>query len=167
MRKRFGVNGCKTVNEQNQQYNIDELLRIYGICYQLDELDKLDAKIEKLDSANLNEAKEIIIERRLARQRELLEGLVENTLFCRNYSIFLLDDTMFKAATVDKNISLVALIETAWHVANRNTAINNIKGKRCNMLIVCITTFAMVTVVFLEFSYINSAIKGAYLWKCQ
>ncbi len=235
------VYNAYTVNEANEPYDIDEMLRMYGIQYRPDELDRLDAKIEKLDPSNLKEVREIIIARRIKRQRELLEGLINEradvdhiekiieialheidkqsaikqsietkagiilaffgvmvsflfqseellkfikevfesnmitaywialraievcwvitallvlffavaTLFCQRYSIFLLDDNVIKVATIDKNISLVTLIETAWHVANRNTIINNKKGKRCNMLIISIMAFAVDTVVFL------------------
>lgn len=223
------------------QYDIDEILRKHGIQYRPDELDKLDAKIEKLDPSNLKEVKEIIIASRLKRQKELLEGLITKridvnhieklfeialheidkqttikqsietkvgivlaffgviisvlfqfdqfpkfvkgifegnavsaymiifgivvacwiasgllvlvfavaTLFCQKYSVFLLNDEALKAASADKNISLVTLIETAWHVVNRNTVINNIKGKRCNKLIISTIAFVAVTFVFL------------------
>lgn len=71
------------------------------------------------------------------------------TLRCQDYSVFLLDDIMIRAAVEDKNVSLVSLIETAWHVANRNSVINSKKGKRCNLLLASIVIFVIITMAFL------------------
>lgn len=222
------------------KYSVDEMIEKYGIHYQPDELDKIDIQIEKLDSSNTNELKKIIADRRLKRQRDLLNGLLTGnaeedhieklldialheideqtsvkqsietkagillaffgvivsvlfqskdllefikvisegdiitlykvilwiielgwgitglsvlvfaviTLRCQDYSVFLLDDDMLRVAEADKRMSIVSLIETAWHVANRNRVINSKKGKRCNFLLISIVIFAIITIGF-------------------
>lgn len=230
-----------TDTKDEKKYNIDEMLKKYGINYQSDELDEIDIQIEKLAPSNRKELKKIIAERRLKRQRDLLIGLLTGsaeerhiekildiaiheidkqtsikqsietkagillaffgvvvsvlfqsdglldsiraisggnmitvykvilwmielcwaitglsilafafvTLRCQDYSVFLLDDNMIRAAAEDKNVSLASLIETAWHVANRNSVINSKKGKRCNLLLASIVIFVIITMAFL------------------
>lgn len=71
------------------------------------------------------------------------------TLRCREYNTFLLNDEMLKAACADKKISLAALLETAIHVSNRNTVLNNRKGIKMNKLIKCVVFFTICTVTFM------------------
>lgn len=223
-----------------EQYNIDKMLDKHGIHYGLEDLDKYDIEIEKLDSHNMNELKKIIIERRLKRQKDLLVGLVTGntdmehlekifqtalheadqqmsikhsietkagmvltffgvmvsllfqskdiievlrrifaeegltifkmvasfievgwfvsclmlilftflTLKGYRYSVFLLDDAVLNAASEDENISLVAWIETAWNVTNRNTALNDRKGRYFNRMIQSLLGFILFIVAF-------------------
>lgn len=63
-----------------KEYNIDEMIKRYGIDAGTEELDKLDVKIEGLDfRKNREEVKSIIRARRLERQKNILVGLVKGT----------------------------------------------------------------------------------------
>lgn len=77
------------------------------------------------------------------------------TLRCREYNTFLLNDEMLKAACADKKISLAALLETAIHVSNRNTVLNNRKGIKMNKLIKCVVFFTICTVAFMILFFVH------------
>ncbi len=64
----------------------------------------------------------------------------------RDYHSFILDDEVFRAAVDDRNISIVAILETATNIANRNRVINEEKARKFNILV--LSTLGFVVIIF-------------------